>query len=83
MTRSPINDAIRRAAGRNLAAPARELELERPVADLGVGRGGAASAQPAPRSTSAEISDAIRVAAHRAQNRVDLDGVSLEDVLER
>jgi hypothetical protein len=83
MTRSAINDAIRRAAGRNVGrAPARELELEQPVGSIGIGRGGAARPQPT-RTTSAEISDAIRVAAHRAQNRVDLDGVNLEDVLGR
>jgi hypothetical protein len=84
MTRSPINDAIRRAAGRGPApAPAPERELEQPVGDiLGLHVPRAAVLQPRARATSLEISDAIRAAAWQAQNRVGV-GVNLDDVLAR
>jgi len=71
-------DALIRQAARG-RAPAPAPELERPAGDFRVGEGGSARPQPM-RTTSAEISDAIRVAAHAAQNRVGL-GVDLDDVL--
>jgi hypothetical protein len=73
MTSSSFNIAIRQAAhGRTNMPPDA-------VGDLGVGRGGAAGGAPRPTGNTA-INDAIRAAAHRAQNRIDMDGVDLADV---
>jgi hypothetical protein len=74
MTASSFNIAIRRAARGQTTTP---LDA---VGDLGVGRGGAAGGAPRPSRNTA-INDAIRAAAHRAQNRIDMDGVDLADVL--
>jgi hypothetical protein len=77
MTTRDMNTLIRRAAR---SGP---LERRTPDApgDLGVGRGGCAGPPPRRPDTSAEISAAIRVAAHRATRRIGLDGVDLADVI--
>jgi hypothetical protein len=75
---SSFSDTIKRASGRTIAPPA---GAEPEPADLGVGRGGGARPLPRRRDSGA-INDALRAAARRATNRVDLDGVSLDDVFE-
>jgi hypothetical protein len=72
-----FNGAIRRAAGRE--RPASE-PIEPVEGTIGIGIGGAAAPRKRAQSTS-EINAAIRLAARRAQNRVDLDDVSLDDLL--
>jgi hypothetical protein len=48
-----------------------------PVGDIGIGRGGSPRRAPA---TNEQINTAIRAAAHQATNRVDLDGVTLDEM---
>jgi hypothetical protein len=80
MTNAAINELIRRAA-RPEPLERREPPAPLIVGDLGVGRGGCAGPPARRPDTSAEISAAIRLAAHRATRRIGVDGVSLDDVL--
>jgi hypothetical protein len=71
-----FNAILRRAAGRE-QAPA--LELEQPVADFGLGRGGAALPQPRPTS-NAHVNARIRAGARVARAFTVPGGVRLDDV---
>jgi hypothetical protein len=66
-----LNDLIRAAAGRRVAAP--EVELERPVGDfLGRGKPGPPPF-PRPPSTSTRLNDEIRAAAGIVRGRYTFD----------
>jgi hypothetical protein len=58
----------------------RERTRDQP-GNIGIGKGGAAAVR-APRANEA-INAAIREAAHVATNRVHIDGVDLNEVLDR
>jgi hypothetical protein len=81
MTSSAINDAIRRAAGRNVAPAARERELEQPVGSIGIGRGASAAARP-PASTSADVNARIRAGARLARGFTVPGGVNIYDLVD-
>jgi hypothetical protein len=77
MTRSAMNDAIRRAAGRE-PAPELEREHERPDGSIGVGQG-ATCAPPRPRpASSANASARIRAGARLARTFTVPGGVSVD-----
>jgi hypothetical protein len=72
MTDSPMNQALRRAAGRSPVPAASAIPEPQPVGDLGLGKGGAA--RPAARTAPAgNINASIRRAARIARG-VRLDG---------
>lgn len=75
MTRSPMDAAIRRAAGRSVLAPV--LDQEQPIGNIGIGRGG--SARPVPRAQldSMEVSARIRRGAMLARQLTVAGGVTL------
>lgn len=83
MTHSPINDAIRRAADRNVVpTSARERELERPVGDLGGGKGGCC-AMPRPQATSnAAMNNRIRAGITLARHAALAGGIRLDDAVD-
>jgi hypothetical protein len=72
---SAFDVAFRRALGRE-PAPARELE--RPVGDLGLGRGGAAV--PSRSASNAALNERIRTGARVARAFTVPGGVRLDDV---
>jgi hypothetical protein len=82
---SPGDRWLRRAAGREPAPAALELEPAQPDGDLGVGRGGSAAARPPAPMTSQEMSARLRSAARLARGLaapggVHLDGLDLDDL---
>jgi hypothetical protein len=78
MSGADFNSWFRRSAGRDVPAAARELERERPVADLGVGRGGAAGVQPRPTS-NADLNNRIRAGITLARHAAIAGGIRLDD----
>ncbi len=73
-----MNDAIRRAAGRDVSSLERDVPTHE--GSIGIGKGGAATPRRLRPDVSAQMNTAIRDAARIATNRVASDGVNLDDV---
>jgi hypothetical protein len=74
-----INDAIRRAAGRELVAAQPEPDAPPRFGSIGIGRGGGSAARPRPASTNAEINRRLRLGARIVRDVSLRDGVTIGD----
>jgi hypothetical protein len=72
----PIGDALRRAAGRVVLDTTEQIET--PIGDIGIGRGGAAAGRPRRATTNALINERIRKGARIVRSVQLRDGLSVD-----